>query len=103
MFPNFEGFTNKIGVTTSVVKTNKFSDFGNLMRPLNNDDKGLMQMMITRGYYLSVDRCSEGRNTTRVQIEKVAEGRILSGEMAKELGWVGELGGMYRTLDIAVA
>ena len=103
MFPNFEGFTNKIGVTTSVVKTNKFSDFGNLMRPLNNDEKGLMQMMITRGYYLFVDRCAEGRNMTREQIEKVAEGRIWSGEMAKELGLVDELGGIDRALEIAVA
>ena len=103
MFPNVEGLTNKIGVTSSVVKTNTFSDFGNVMRPLNNDEKGLMQMMITRGYYLFVDRCAEGRNMTREQIEKVAEGRVWTGEMAKELGVVDELGGIDRALEIAVA
>lgn len=103
MFPNVEGLTNKIGVTSSVVKTNTFSDFGNVMRPLNNDEKGLMQMMITRGYYLFVDRCAEGRNMTREQIEKVAEGRVWTGEMAKELGLVDELGGIDRALEIAVA
>ena len=103
MFPNVEGLTNKIGVTSSVVKTNTFSDFGNVMRPLNNDEKGLMQMMITRGYYLFVDRCAEGRNMTREQIEKVAEGRVWTGEMAKDLGLVDELGGIDRALEIAVA
>ena len=39
----------------------------------------------------------------REQIKKVAEGRVWTGEMAKELGLVDELGGIDRALEIAVA
>ncbi len=103
IFPNMEGLANKVGLTTDVVKTNKFSGLGNVMRPLNEDEKELMQMMVNRGYYLFVDRCAEGRNTTREAIEKVAEGRVWTGEMAKEIGLVDELGGIDRAMEIATA
>lgn len=103
MFPSVKGLANKIGLSSSTVKTNTYADFGNMMQPLNANEKELMQMMITRGYFLFVDRCAEGRHTTREAIEKVAEGRVWTGEMAKELGLVDELGGMERAMEIAVA
>lgn len=43
MIPNVKGLTEKIGLTFDVVKTNKFSDFGNLMRPVNGDERALLQ------------------------------------------------------------
>lgn len=102
MFPNAQGLANKIGLTTDIVKTNKFSGFGNIMRPLNDDEKGLFQMMINRGYYLFVDRCAEGREMTREAIEKIAEGRVWTGEMAQKIGLVDELGGIDRAIEIAI-
>ncbi len=102
MVPNIKGLTEKIGITTDVVKTNKFSDFGNIMRPFNNDEKALMQMMITEGYDTFVTRCAEGRHMTKEAIEKIAEGRVWTGEAAKELGLVDELGGIDKALNIAV-
>lgn len=102
-YPSFQELANKIGVTTDVVKTNKYSDFGTLMRPLNNGEKELFQMMINRGYDLFVSRCAEGRGMTTEAIEKVAEGRIWTGEMAKEIGLIDELGGIERAMEIAVA
>lgn len=102
MFPNIEGLTNKIGITTDEVATNKFAAFGNLMRPLNADEKDLMQLMINRGYSTFINRCAEGRDMSTSAIEKVAEGRVWTGAMAKELGLVDVLGGLNTALDIAV-
>ena len=102
MFPNAKGLADKIGITYDVVKTNQFADFGNLMRPLNTDEQALMQMMVTRGYDLFVNRCAEGRHMSKEAIEKVAEGRVWTGEAAKQLGLVDELGGIDKALDIAV-
>ena len=81
-------------MTYDVVKTNKFSDFGNIMRPFNQDEKTLMQMMITQGYDTFVNRCAEGRHMSKEAIEKIAEGRVWTGEAAKELGLVDVLGGI---------
>ena len=102
MMPNAKELSEKIGLTYDVVKTNKFADFGNIMRPFNEDEKTLMQMMITQGYDTFVSRCAEGRNMTKEAIEKVAEGRVWTGEAAKELGLVDELGGIDTALEIAV-
>ena len=102
MIPNIKGLADKIGVTTDVVKTNKFSDFGNLMRPFNEDEKVLLQMMITEGYDTFVSRCAEGRHMKKEAIEKIAEGRVWTGEAAKKIGLVDVLGGIDKALDIAV-
>ncbi|MDV6195595.1 signal peptide peptidase SppA [Bacteroides hominis] len=101
MIPNVKGLTEKIGLTFDVVKTNKFSDFGNLMRPVNGDERALLQMMISQGYDLFVSRCAEGRHMTKEGIEKIAEGRVWTGEMAKGIGLVDELGGIDKALEIA--
>lgn len=102
MIPNLKGLTEKVGLTYDVVKTNKFSDFGNLMRPLNNEEKTLLQMMVTEGYNTFVGRCAEGRHISKEAIEKIAEGRVWTGETAQKLGLVDELGGINKALDIAV-
>ena len=52
MFPNAKGLTDKIGVNFDVVKTNKYADFGMLTRPMNDGEKGLMQMYVNNGYEL---------------------------------------------------
>ena len=103
MIPNVKGLTDKIGLSYDVVKTNKYADFGNIMRPFNEDEKSLLQMMITEGYDTFVTRCAEGRHMTKEAIEKIAEGRVWTGETAKELGLVEELGGIDKELHIAVA
>lgn len=102
MVPNVKELADKVGITYDVVKTNKFADFGNLMRPFNNDEKTLMQMMITEGYDTFLTRCAEGRHMTKEAIGKIAEGRVWTGETAKKLGLVDELGGIDKALDIAV-
>ncbi|GFZ38349.1 signal peptide peptidase SppA [Bacteroides nordii] len=102
MVPNVKELADKVGITYDVVKTNKFADFGNLMRPFNNDERTLMQMMITEGYDTFLTRCAEGRHMTKEAIGKIAEGRVWTGETAKKLGLVDELGGIDKALDIAV-
>lgn len=103
MIPNFKSLTEKVGLNFDVVKTNKLSDFGALGRGLNKDEQALMQMYINNGYNLFVKRCADGRGMSTQEIEKIAEGRVWTGEKAKELGLVDELGGLDKALEIAVS
>ena len=103
MVPNVKELTDKIGLSYDVVKTNKYADFGNIMRPFSEGEKALLQMMVAEGYDTFITRCAEGRHTTKEAIEKIAEGRVWTGEAAKELGLVDELGGIDKALEIAVA
>lgn len=103
MVPNVKELTDKIGLSYDVVKTNKYADFGNIMRPFSEGEKALLQIMVAEGYDTFITRCAEGRHTTKEAIEKIAEGRVWTGEAAKELGLVDELGGIDKALDIAIA
>ncbi len=102
MIPNTAGLMKKIGINYDAVKTNKFSDFGNMTRALNNDEKSLLQMMVSDQYESFVGRCAEGRGMSVEDIKKIAEGRVWTGVRAKELGLVDVLGGLDTALDIAI-
>ncbi len=101
IIPNFEGTAKKIGVNTDVVKTNNFADFGNIMRPLNEQESQYMQGYIERGYDLFVTRCAEGRNMPKDSLLKYAEGRVWTGNQAKKIGLVDELGNIKTAIDLA--
>lgn len=103
MFPNAKGLTEKIGVNFDVVKTNQYADFGMLTHPMNDGEKGLMQMYITQGYDLFLTRCSDGRGISKEEMDKIAQGRVWTGTTAKELGLVDVLGGLDKALEIATA
>ena len=101
MIPNLEGTTEKIGIHTETVKTNEFADFGNLTRPFNEKEKQLMQNYVETGYDLFLSRCAEGRNMDKDTLALYAEGRVWTGNQAKDIGLVDELGGIERAIEIA--
>ena len=103
MMPNAKGLTEKLGVSFDVVKTNPYADFGNLTLPMNDGEKGLMQMYVNNGYELFLTRCSDGRGISMEKLDKIAQGRVWTGSTAKELGLVDELGGLDKALEIAIA
>ena len=101
--PNAKGLTDKIGITFDVAKTNAYSDFGVITRPMNEGEKRLMQAYIDKGYDLFLTRCSEGRGISKEDMDKIAQGRVWSGTTAKELGLVDVLGGLDTAIDIAAS
>lgn len=107
MIPSGEKlFKDKLGLDFDVVKTNKMADmgagFGPLAtRPFNNAEQEALQNYINNGYKLFVNRCAEGRNMSAADIEKIAEGRVWTGEMAVGLGLVDKLGGIDDALAAA--
>lgn len=90
-----------MGLKFDVVKTNKFSDLGAIGRGLTNDEKSLVQMMINRGYDLFTTRCADGRKMSKADLCKIAEGRVWTGEAAKKLKLVDELGGIDKAIAFA--
>lgn len=107
MIPSGEKlFKDKLGLDFDVVKTNKLSDMGAGLgilatRPFNTAEQEVLQNYINSGYKLFVNRCAEGRNMPIEAIEKIAQGRVWTGEMAKELNLVDELGGIDKALEAA--
>lgn len=104
MIPNMKGLVqDKLGVHTSTVKTNRLSDYGDVTRPMSADEKALMQKNVNNGYDLFLTRCSEGRGIDKLTLDGIAQGRVWTGEKAKELGLVDLLGGIDTALEIAIS
>jgi protease-4 len=102
MIPNMQGLiSDKLGLDLDVVKTNLHSDMTLPIRALTESEKAVIQKNVEQGYALFIKRCAEGREMSEEEIRKVAEGRVWTGSMAKELGLVDELGGLEKAVDIA--
>lgn len=96
-----ELLTNKLGLHFDGVKTHKMADMGSMNRPFNAEESALMQQMVNQGYALFTKRCAEGRNIPLEELCKIAEGRVWTGSMAKELKLVDELGGLDTAIQLA--
>ncbi|MFA6702748.1 MAG: signal peptide peptidase SppA [Dysgonamonadaceae bacterium] len=101
MIPDMQGTSNKIGIHTDEVKTHEYSDFGNIFRPLNEGESAMFQKYINNGYDLFLSRCAEGRGMPKDSLAKYAEGRVWTGNQAKQIGLVDELGGIQTAIDLA--
>jgi len=94
-------FENKLGITTDVENTNTHSDFASIYRPLSGSERVVLQKMVDEFYKTFVTRVSEGRSLPFESIDKIGEGRVWSGENAKERGLVDVMGGLSDAIDIA--
>lgn len=101
IFPNIGGLTDKLGIKFDNVKTNKYSDFGATYRPMNTEERVILQRYINNGYELFTKRCAEGRNMNIDSLKAIAEGRIYSGTDAMRLGLVDEMGGLEEAITFA--
>lgn len=94
-----ELLTDKLGLHFDVVKTNVSSDFGAMGRGFNAVESAAMQNYVNRGYRLFLKRVADGRKMTPEQVDKIAQGRVWTGNQALKIKLVDKLG----TLNDAVA
>jgi len=99
---NMEKLFGKIGLAPETVKSGPFKDIGSPSRALTQEERRILQGMIDQVYNQFVDDVTRGRKKmTREGVKKLADGRIYTGQQAKELGLVDELGGMRAAVRAA--
>ena len=82
----------KIGIRFDTVKSGLYKDILSPDRPLSSDERALLQALIDSSYGQFVSVVAEGRKLTPESVRSFADGRVFSGEQAKQLGLVDELG-----------
>ena len=96
MIPNAgKLFREKLGISTETVNTNSNSDFPSIFRPMNSLEQQVMQKSIENIYSDFVSRVSEGRKMRTAFVDSIGQGRVWSGNRAKELGLIDEMGGLH--------
>jgi len=84
-------------------KTGALKDAGNPMRPLTDEDKAYFQALIERLREQFKTAVAEGRKgkLKAGTLEKLADGRVVSGDEALEMGLVDQLGDYRDAVDLA--
>lgn len=100
MIPNAnELFEEKLGIHLDSVKTTKNSVGLNSFFDLSEDEQNYFEEMTVQVYERFLQRVAEGRGMSRDSVHAIAQGRIWSGEKAREIGLVDAIG----SLDDAIA
>lgn len=94
-------FNDHLGITADTVKTHRYADFPNIMRPFTAEEKRIMQRQVDHIYSLFLKRVADGRNMTIAQVDSIAQGRVWTGVDAHRLGLVDVLGGLDDAIHIA--
>ena len=96
-----DGTLKKLGMNMETVKSGRYADLYSPVRPFSPEERARVQEHMQATYDAFVEKAASGRNTTPEKIDAVAQGRVWTGQQAKNLGLVDELGGMQRALAVA--
>lgn len=96
-----EGLYNKIGITTSVISRGKNSGTFSPMTGFTESEKAAVTKLLHAVYKQFTEKAAEGRKMKYDQLEKLARGRVYTGEMALKIGLVDELGTLEEAIDYA--
>lgn len=100
-FSNFEELMKKIGIKGVVIKSGAFKDTGSPFREMTPEERRLLQQVIDSVQEQFVQAVVTGRKMDRAKVAEIADGRILTGEQARKLGLVDELGNLQDAIDLA--
>ena len=100
-FPQAEELLRKVGLEMQVVKSGEFKDVGSFARPLTETDRLVLEELVNDVYEQFVGVVVENRGLSREEVIRVADGRVISGERAVELGLVDGLGTLQEAIDRA--
>jgi len=100
-FTNLEELLKKIGVKGVVLKGGEHKDIGSPFREMTPGEKRIMQDVIDNVHQQFIKAVAEGRKMEQAKVVPVADGRIFTGEQAKQFGLVDEMGNLEDTVDMA--
>jgi len=100
--PNMKELMNdKLGVTTDVVKTNRYADIYTIFDPLDPQERHFIQKTVDDSYENFVSEVADNRNKSYDEIDAIAGGRVWSATDALELGLIDMFGGLDKSIEVA--
>src|SRR5215469_13006279 len=92
---------SKIGVSSDGVGTGPLAGAFDVSRPLDPKVGTVIQAIINKGYHDFVGGVAQARGKEYSAVDAIAQGRVWTGEQAKERGLVDQLGGLDTAIDQA--
>jgi protease-4 len=95
------GLLRMLNVKTDTIKSGKFKDMGSPFRPATEEEKELMKRIVDDIYQQFLSDVAESRNIPVESLRPVADGRIITGKMAKQYNLIDEFGNLQDAIRIA--
>lgn len=102
-FPNLKELFEKVGLNTVTIKSGRFKDVGNPGREMTLEERELMQKTIDEAHSQFIADVAQARNLPEEKVREIADGRILLGKTAQQLGLVDEMGNFQDAVKAAAA
>lgn len=100
-FQNTSAYYEKEGIDVYVAKSGEFKDMGGSWRGLSDDEKEYANEVVMEVYGNFIKDVADSRQMSLEDVKDLADGRIYTGQKAKELGLVDELGNLYYAINRA--
>jgi len=101
--PSLGGLLDKLQIGHETLLRGKHADLLAMMRPLSQETRQLFHHDIEGSYAQFVERVGEGRKLPVDEVDRVARGRVWTGEQALARDLVDELGGLREAVRAAKA
>jgi protease IV len=98
---NIGPLLKKVGVDYVVVKAGTFKDIGSIARAMTPEERQVLQALLDDVYGQFVTAVAEHRGLDRKTVLAFADGRIYSGQQARALKMVDDLGGLDEAIEAA--
>lgn len=99
--PQLAEFLEKHGIKFVIIKAGEFKDITSPYREITPEEKELLQEMIDDIHEQFIKDVAEGRGLDITKVREIADGRILTGRQAKELGLIDEFGNLNDAIELA--
>jgi len=100
-FTNYQKILEKVGLVPVVVKSCEYKDIGSPVREMSEKEAEILQNLADGIHNQFVNAIARGRNIEKNKVASFADGRIFSGQEAKELGLVDRLGNLEDAVEWA--
>ena len=101
IFQNMSAAYQNNGTDYQIIKSGELKDMGSPWRGLTDTEKKYADTVVMEVYENFVTEVSEGRNINRSDVKALADGRIYTGTMAKQLRLIDGFGDVYDAIDKA--
>ena len=100
-FTNVEGLTKKVGLDFFTLKSGRYKDVGSPFRSMTPEEKEYMQHLLDNIYQQFISDVARNRKIPVEKLKSLAEGKVYTGEEAKQVGLVDEFGNLPDAIDRA--
>lgn len=100
-FANYKELLEWVKVDVEVIKSGKLKDLGSPFKEMSSEDKAYLQSIIENVHTQFKKVVSEKREIEYAKLETLADGRIFTGEQARDVKLVDELGNYNDALNKA--